>query len=60
MGGTLAGYPISLVVHSYSWFAVGVVWVACAVIGALAFGMLYTLPAFGAESSNKQIDKKTK
>lgn len=51
VGGTAAGYPLSLVVNSYGWDYVTTVWTFCAIFGALAFAPLLAVP------SSTQISK---
>lgn len=53
VGGTMAGYPLSLV-SAYGWTYVSVAWAASAVLGALAFYPLLAEPAFSPKAPLKR------
>ncbi len=53
VGGTLAGYPLSLVASHMGWASVATTWVWCSLLGALCFVPLLGVPAYQMASKSK-------
>ncbi len=53
VGGTLAGYPLSLVASNMGWASVAMTWVSCSLLGAVCFAPLLLVPAYHTASKSK-------
>ncbi|GBG28116.1 Sugar phosphate exchanger 3 [Hondaea fermentalgiana] len=59
IGGTAAGYPLSIMVNWYGWAYVNTIWTLCAVFGALAFSPLLRVPAANAVTKTKKLQRRS-